>query len=205
MCTGKRQTHIRNAPSSRTAVTGINPYNGFKNSVGSIELLQISRERSKKTEAVFLVASRRSGGKSKSLRARFLFATFSFGEAKEKVEPQPLICRSLSAFLQFHSLRHRPKIYSRPGVLGREHTCFVVPPKFGSGWTLPSCARDAGCAGPAISARCALYACSADVLPGAAARAFQRHGPLSGQAESRYCFRVVAKIRIIGPISVFLI
>ena len=93
------------------------------------------------------------------------------------------------------------KIYSRPGVLGREHTCFVVPPKFGSGWTLPSCARDAGCAGPAISARCALYACSADVLPGAAARAFQRHGPLSGQAESRYCFRVVAKIKIIGSFS----
>ena len=27
MCTGKRQTHIRNAPSSRTAVTGIAPYN----------------------------------------------------------------------------------------------------------------------------------------------------------------------------------
>ena len=27
MCTGKRQTHIRNAPSSRTAVTGIVPYN----------------------------------------------------------------------------------------------------------------------------------------------------------------------------------
>ena len=26
MCTGKRQTHIRNAPSSRTAVTGIGPY-----------------------------------------------------------------------------------------------------------------------------------------------------------------------------------
>ena len=93
------------------------------------------------------------------------------------------------------------KIYSRPGVLGREHTCFVVPPKFGSGWTLPSCAGDAGCAGPAISARCALYACSADVLPGAAARAFQRHGPLSGQAESRYCFRVVAKIKIIGSFS----
>lgn len=81
------------------------------------------------------------------------------------------------------------------------YACFVVPPKFGSGWTLPSCARDAGCAGPAISARCALYACSADVLPGAAARAFQRHGPLSGQAESRYCFRVVAKIKIIGSFS----
>ena len=26
MCTGKRWTHIRNAPSSRTAVTGIVPY-----------------------------------------------------------------------------------------------------------------------------------------------------------------------------------
>ena len=26
MCTGKRQTHIRNAPSSRTAVSGIGPY-----------------------------------------------------------------------------------------------------------------------------------------------------------------------------------
>ena len=26
MCTGKRQTYIRNAPSSRTAVTGIGPY-----------------------------------------------------------------------------------------------------------------------------------------------------------------------------------
>ena len=89
------------------------------------------------------------------------------------------------------------KIYSRPGVLGREHTCFVVPPKFGSGWTLPSCARDAGCAGPAISAQCALYACSADVLPDAAAKAFQQNGLLSGQAGNRYCFHVVAKDRII--------
>ena len=61
--------------------------------------------------------------------------------------------------------------------------------------------KDTGCAGPAISAQCALYACSADVLPGAAARVFQRHGPLSGQAESRYCFRVVAKIKIIGSFS----
>ncbi len=122
---------VRNAPSSRTAVTGISPYN--------------------------------------RLRAN-------------------LLCISI-------------KIYSRPGVLGREHTCFVVPPKFGSGWTLPSCTRDAGCADPAISAQCALYACSADVLPGAAAKAFQRHGPLSGQAVSRYCFRVVAKIKIIGSFS----
>ena len=31
MCTGKRQTHIRNAPSSRTAVTGIGPYKRISN------------------------------------------------------------------------------------------------------------------------------------------------------------------------------
>ena len=57
--------------------------------------------------------------------------------------------------------------------------------------------KDTGCAGPAISARCALYACSADVLPDAAAKAFQQNGLLSGQAGNRYCFHVVAKDRII--------
>ena len=72
MCTGKRQTHIRNAPSSRTAVTGIGPYKSFLNSVRNFELLQVSREKSRKTEGVFLAGSRRSGGKSNSLRARFL-------------------------------------------------------------------------------------------------------------------------------------
>ena len=97
-------------------------------------------------------------------------------------------------------VRLRPKIYSRPGVLGREHTCFVVPPKFG-GFQASLLRRQTGCADPAISARCALYACSADVLPGAAAKAFQRDGLLSGQAESRYCFRVVAKIKVIGSFS----
>ena len=51
---------------------------------------QISRERSKKTEGVFLVGSRESEGKSKSPQARFLFATFSFGEAKEKED-----CRTI--------------------------------------------------------------------------------------------------------------
>ena len=44
----------------------IGPYNAFKNRGGIFELFLVSRERSKKTEAVFLVASRRSGGKSKS-------------------------------------------------------------------------------------------------------------------------------------------
>ena len=33
MCTGKRQTHIRNAPSSRTAVTGIGPYRNSRTGI----------------------------------------------------------------------------------------------------------------------------------------------------------------------------
>ena len=59
----------------------------------SLELLQITRERSKKTEAVFLVGSRGSGGKSKSPRARFLLPAFSFGEAKENAGQQSQISR----------------------------------------------------------------------------------------------------------------
>jgi hypothetical protein len=62
----KRQTHIRSAPSSRTAVTGSDPYKAFSRNVRIFGLLQSSREKSKKTEAVFLVALRRPGGKSKS-------------------------------------------------------------------------------------------------------------------------------------------
>ena len=55
MCTGKRQTHIRNAPSSRTAVAGIGPYNAYRHCIKNSELFQFSLEKSRKTEAVFLV------------------------------------------------------------------------------------------------------------------------------------------------------
>ena len=72
MCTGKRQTHIRNAPSPRTAVTGIDPYEAYKYSARRFELFQISRERSKKTEAVFLVGSRGLRREIEIPRARFL-------------------------------------------------------------------------------------------------------------------------------------
>ena len=74
MCTGKRQTHIRNAPSSRTAVTGIGPYNAYRHCIKNSELFQASREKSRKTKAVFLVASRRSGGKSliSNMRSRIV-------------------------------------------------------------------------------------------------------------------------------------
>ena len=93
MCTGKRQTHIRNVHSSRTVVTGIAPYEAFSKNVRNSEMLQVSREKSRKTEGVFLVASRGLRGKIEIPRARFLFVTFSFGEAKEKVRPHLQICR----------------------------------------------------------------------------------------------------------------
>ena len=85
--------------SKKPADRVIRLYKTYKISVRSSELFQIARERSKKTEGVFLVASRRSGGKSKSLRARFLFPVFSFGEAKENAVPQSLISRRVLALL----------------------------------------------------------------------------------------------------------
>ena len=63
--------------------------------------IQLSRERSKKTEEVFLVGSRESEGKSKSPQALFLLPAFSFGEAKENAVPHLQICCSASAFMQF--------------------------------------------------------------------------------------------------------
>ena len=196
MCTGKRQSHIRNAPSSRTAVAGIDPYEAYKYSARRFELFQISRERSKKTEAVFLVGSRGLRGK-----IEIPPGAFPFGEAKENAEGQLQIRRSFQPSCGFIICVIDPKIYSRPGVLGREHTCFVVPPKFGGVSKPPSCAGKRAAQSPAISARSALYACSADVLPGAAAKTSQRHGLLSGQAGNRYCFRVVAKFKVIGSSS----
>ena len=104
MCTGKRQSHIRNAPSSRTAVAGIDPYEAYKYSARRFELLQISRERSTKTEAVFVVGSRGLRGK-----IEIPPGSFPFGEAKENAEGQLQIRRSFSALLRLHHLRHRPK------------------------------------------------------------------------------------------------
>ena len=62
---------------------------------------QLSRERSKKTEAVFLVGSRESEGKSKSPQALFLLPAFSFGEAKENAELQLQICTMYQLFSSF--------------------------------------------------------------------------------------------------------
>ena len=178
MCTGKRQTHIRNASSPRTAVTGIDPYEAYKYSARRFELFQISRERSKKTEAVFLAGSR---GLRREIE--ILPGSFSFGEAKEKVEPQSLICRSLSAFPQLNHLRHRPKNILPSRRFGTRAYLLRGATQIRRLFSASLLRRETGCAAPAISARCALYACSAGVLPGAAAKAFQRDGPLSGQAD----------------------
>ena len=50
---------------------------------------QISRERSKKTEGVFLVGSRESEGKSKSPPGSFSFCHFFFWRSKRKSETAP--------------------------------------------------------------------------------------------------------------------
>ena len=68
---------------------GIDPYNAYRRCIKNSELLQVPREKSRKTEAVFLVALRASVGKSKST------GSFSFGEAKENAEQQPLISESV--------------------------------------------------------------------------------------------------------------
>lgn len=153
-------------------------YKAHKNSVGNFELLQVSRERSKKTEAVFLVGSR-------GLRREIEIppGSFSFGEAKEKVEPQSLICRSLSAFPQLNHLRYRPKNILPSRRFGTRAYLLRGATQIRRLFSASLLRRETGCAAPAISARCALYACSAGVLPGAAAKAFQRDGPLSGQAD----------------------
>ena len=51
-------------------------------------VFKLSREKSRKTEEVFLVGSRESEGKSKSPQALFLLPAFSFGEAKENADAQ---------------------------------------------------------------------------------------------------------------------
>ena len=81
---------------------GIDPYEACTHGVRSFELLHISREKSRKTEEVFLVGSRRPGGKSKSLRARFLLEK-GLGEAKENADGQSLISKSVITLIKVSS------------------------------------------------------------------------------------------------------
>ena len=93
------------------------------------------------------------------------------------------------------------KIYSRPGVLGREHTCFVVPPKFGGFSAPPSCAEKRA-AQPRRFRRGAPYTHARRVsFPVLLQRPFSVMALSLGRQISRYCFRVVAKIEVIGSFS----
>ena len=67
--------------------------------------------------------------------------------------------------------------------------CFVVPPNFSP---KALSAPLSGQSTPAISAKAALYARSADVLPGAVVRDFQLPPPLCGPNCRLYCFRFLA-------------
>ena len=59
---------------------------------------KLSREKSRKTEDIFLVGLRESEGKSKSPQALFLLPAFSFGEAKENAERQLQVCTAHQPF-----------------------------------------------------------------------------------------------------------
>ena len=72
---------------------------------------QLSREKSRKTEEVFLVGSRESEGKSKSPQALFLLPAFSFGEAKENAGPQSQICTAFQPFVRLPSISTTAEIF----------------------------------------------------------------------------------------------
>ena len=65
---------------------GIGPYNAYKNNIRNSELFQISREKSKKTEAVFLVALKEVRGEIEIPPGSFSFCHFFFWRSKRKSE-----------------------------------------------------------------------------------------------------------------------
>ena len=66
------------------ADVGIGPYNAYKNSVRNFELLQISRERSKKTEAVFLGAFKGAPGRNRNPPGLVFFLSLFLLEKQKK-------------------------------------------------------------------------------------------------------------------------
>ena len=80
---------------------------------------QLSREKSRKTEEVFLVGSRESEGKSKSPQALFLLPAFSFGEAKENADAQLQIC---TVYQPFERLLETPEASPMRGSCRRKAT-----------------------------------------------------------------------------------
>ena len=80
---------------------------------------QLSREKSRKTEEVFQVGSRRAGGKSKSGHDLFLLPGFSFGEAKENADGQLQIC---TVYQPFERLLETPEASPMRGSCRRKAT-----------------------------------------------------------------------------------
>ena len=121
---------------------------------------------------------------------------FSFGEAKENAEWQLQICTTYQPFSSFSKTPQGQKRYSRPQVWDESMLASWCHPNSGNFQNSPSFAQVPGCADRRFRRVRALYARSADVLPGFAAKAFQQSGFLSAQARVRYCFRVIAGHRI---------
>ena len=71
---------------SAWADVGIGSYNAFKNRVGIFELFLVSRERSKKTGAVFLVGSRDSGGNRNPPGLVFFSQSFLLEKQKKMLD-----------------------------------------------------------------------------------------------------------------------
>ena len=89
-------------------------------------IYQLTRERSKKTEAVFLVGSRESEGKSKSPQALFLLPAFSFGEAKENADGQLQIC---TVYQPFERLLETPEASPMRGSCRRRRLMRWTAPR----------------------------------------------------------------------------
>jgi hypothetical protein len=86
MCTGKRQTHIRNAPSSRTAVTSIDPYNAYRRCIKNSELHQASREKSRKTKGFYWSVQGGQGGNRNPPGLVFFSQSFLLEKQKKMLD-----------------------------------------------------------------------------------------------------------------------
>jgi hypothetical protein len=81
MCTGKRQTHIRNAPSSRTAVTSIDPTTLIGTASKILSCIKLRGKSPEKPKGFFWSVQ---GGRGKSKSPRLVFFSQSFLLEKQK-------------------------------------------------------------------------------------------------------------------------
>ena len=84
---------------SQRADVGIDPCKCFTRRVRIFELLQISREKSRKTEAVFLVAFKGAPGGNRNPPGSFSFCHFFFWRSKRKSETAVEISMSVPALM----------------------------------------------------------------------------------------------------------